>query len=181
MDFRLIGSGRSLPCFLRVAMGVMALLLLPVPGTAETLVAYEIVDGREIPSSLTGKPGDPARGRELYLDDKLARCAGCHGVPDGKAAEDAAAGADAAPDAAAGGAPANGAPSLTDVGARLSTGAIRLSLVAPEILRPATRMPSYYGIGQRADPADPRFGEPLMTAAEIEDLVAYLAEQRAGR
>lgn len=152
------------------ALAVAGGVLSAAPALAENVVAFEIVDGREIPSSLTGEPGDADRGRELYLDDKLARCAGCHGIPGEQRPDDAG---------------INGAsplaPSLDDVGVRLSEGAIRLSLVAPEVLRPATRMPSYYGLGQRADPADPRYGEPLMTASEIEDLVAYLTEQRAGR
>jgi L-cysteine S-thiosulfotransferase len=132
---------------------------------AERVVAYEIVDAREIPVSLTGGPGDPETGRALYLDDKLARCAACHGVPGGlpaatgKLAE---------------------APRLGDVGRRLRPGAIRLWLVAPEVIAPGTRMPSFYALGQRDDPADPRFGEPLLTAAEIEDLVAYLAGLRGG-
>ncbi len=61
-----------------------------------------------------------------------------------------------------------------DVGRRLGEGALRLWLVAPQVIAPETRMPAYYGLGQRMDPADPRFGEPLLTAAEIENLVAYL-------
>lgn len=174
----LIGSGgASCPQGGRLGVALLvsaavALFALPVMAedaedaeNTEDVVAYEIIDGREISASLTGQPGDPERGRELYLDNKLARCAGCHGIPGAAPTDDL---------------PANDALSLDDVGARLSTGAIRLSLIAPEILRPATRMPSYYGLGQRADPADPRYGEPLMTAGEIEDLVAYLAEQRGG-
>lgn len=176
MGFRLIefrDAFRPQKAVLRIArLAVAGGVLFAAPAMAENVVAFEIVDGREIPASLTGEPGDADRGRELYLDDKLARCAGCHGIPGEQRAGDA--------DASANGAPSL-APSLDDVGARLSAGAIRLSLVAPEVLRPATRMPSYYGLGQRADPADPRYGEPLMTASEIEDLVAYLSEQRAGR
>jgi|SRR5690625_2194212 len=174
MGFRLIRLRDAIgpqKAALRIARFALAGgTLLAAPAMAENVVAFEIVDGREIPSSLTGEPGDAGRGRELYLDEKLARCAGCHGIPGDQRAGDAS--ADGAP---------SPAPSLDDVGVRLSAGAIRLSLVAPEILRPATGMPSYYGLGQRADPADPRYGEPLMTAREIEDLVAYLTEQRAGR
>jgi hypothetical protein len=47
------------------------------------------------------------------------------------------------------------------------------------VIDPETRMPAYYALGQRMDPADPRFGEPLLTAAEIEDLVAYLMQPSA--
>jgi sulfur-oxidizing protein SoxX len=145
-----------------VSLAILAFALALVPGgagiAAERVVGYEIVDARAIPESLTARPGDPEAGRALYFDDKLARCAGCHGAP-------------GAPSA---GAPAHGAPPLDDVGRRLGEGAVRLWLVAPQVIAPATRMPAYYALGQRMDPADPRFGEPLLTAAEIEDLVAYL-------
>jgi L-cysteine S-thiosulfotransferase len=135
-----------------------ALALAGQLGAADRVVAYRIVDARAIPDSLTGRPGDPQAGRRLYLDEKLARCAGCHGVPG-----DTDAGTEA--------------PPLGDVGRRLDEGAIRLWLVAPQVAEPGTRMPAFYAVGQRDDPADPRFGEPLLTAAEIEDLVAYLSRQ----
>ena len=144
----------------------LAVALVNPAGGAERVVAYRIVDARTIPDSLTGRPGDPQAGGVLYLDQKLARCAGCHGVPGAKALGDTATG--------------TGAPPLDDVGRRLDAGAIRLWLVAPQVAAPGTGMPAFYAIGQRDDPADPRFGEPLLTAAEIEDLVAYLARQTGG-
>ena len=139
-------------------------LSLTVPAAGQNVVAYEIVNGREIPASLTGRPGDPEAGRKLYFDRQLTRCSGCHGSPDGMGAQ------------TDGGAPS--APSLSGVAERLSEGAIRLWLVAPQVISPGTSMPGYYSIGQRDDPADPRYGEPLLTAAEIEDLVAYMLRQR---
>lgn len=139
----------------------LAAVLSGSGAAAERVVAYEIVDAREISASLTGRPGDPEAGRALYFDDKLTRCAGCHGAPG-----DAAAGNGAAA--------SSGAPPLADVVGRIGEGAVRLWLVAPQVIAPGTRMPAYYSIGQRMDPADPRFGGPLLTAAEIEDLVAYL-------
>jgi sulfur-oxidizing protein SoxX len=146
-------------------------LALAVPAAAtERVVAYRIVDGRSIPDSLTGRPGDPQAGRTLYLDEKLARCAACHGVP-GELASRLAEGGTAA---------AAEAPPLDNIGSRLGEGAIRLWLVAPQVVAPGSRMPPFYALGQRDDPADPRFGEPLLTAAEIEDLVAYLSSQTGG-
>lgn len=150
-------------------LSFLALALVHPAAAAERVVAYRIVDARAIPDSLTGEPGDPEAGRALYLDDKLARCAGCHGVPGESFAETPV---------SAGGA-ATAAPPLGDVGRRLDAGAIRLWLVAPQVIRPGTAMPAFYSIGQRDDPADPRFGEPLLTAAEIEDLVAYLTRRTA--
>lgn len=142
-------------------------LALAMPAFAQNVVAYEIVDGKEIPDSLTGQPGNAEAGRKLYFDRQLTRCSGCHGSPDGPGAK---------PDPDAG-----GAPSLSGVAERLSEGAIRMWLVAPQVIRPGTRMPGYYSVGQRDDPADPRYGETLLTAAEIEDLVAYLMRQTGRR
>lgn len=164
MRFRLPAS-----IFLAAALLAQSLALSAAIGNAkaEDVVAYDIVDAREVPDSLTGRPGDPEAGRKLYFDRQLTRCSGCHGSPGGP-------GAQADPGAA-------GAPALAGVARRLSEGAIRLWLVAPQVIEPGTRMPGYYAVGQRDDPADPRYGEPLLTAGEIEDLVAYLMRQTERR
>lgn len=145
---------------LAVWIGTAALLLAvtgaPPGRAAEPVVAYTVVDGERIPESLTGAPGDPERGRLLYAAPR-AGCATCHGMP------------------GASGDGAQSADGLAEVGARLGSGEIRLWLVAPEMLDPDTAMPAYYAAGQRRDPRDPLYGGPALTAAEIEDLVAYLA------
>ncbi|MEM7190505.1 MAG: cytochrome c [Pseudomonadota bacterium] len=124
------------------------------------VVSYQIVDAREIPASLTGQQGDAEAGRRLYFDRNQTGCSGCHGSPGGPGAE-----ADA---------DSSGAPGLSDLSARMPEGTIRLWLVAPYVLSDDTQMPTYYAVGQRNDPEDPRYGEPLLSAGEIEDLVAYL-------
>ncbi|MDH3666548.1 MAG: c-type cytochrome [Paracoccaceae bacterium] len=130
-------------------------------GAAEPIVTYRITNAEEIPESLTGAPGDPARGAELYEDEPRAGCAACHGMP-GAATGDDDPKLEAAPD-------------LSAIGGRLSPGAIRLWIVAPQVLDPETAMPAYYAPGQRLGADDPLYGGPALTAAEIEDLVAYLA------
>lgn len=130
------------------------------PGrAAEPVVAYTITDGAEITASLTGAPGDPARGRALYAGPARAGCPACHGVP-GTPGEAAA------------------ARSLAGVGGRLSAGAIRLWIVAPVVISPETAMSAYYAAGQRQGPDDPLYGGPALTAAEVEDLIAYLTTLR---
>lgn len=150
-----------------VVAAVALALVVPLGAVGQSTVAYEIVNAREIPASLTGRPGDPEAGRRLYFDRQLTRCAACHGSPrrPGEQADPAA----------------ESAPSLVGLSRRLSEGEIRLWLVAPEVLSPGTTMPAYYALGQRDDPADPRFGEPLLTAQEIEDLVAFLVRSTSGR
>jgi len=129
---------------------------------AEPVVAYTITNGSEIVGGLTGAPGDSARGRALYESEARAECPACHGMP-GAASETAP------------------ASDLSGIGGRMSAGAIRLWIVAPSAFAEdseadeATKMPAFYAAGQRDDANDPLYGGPALTAAEIEDLVAYLA------
>ncbi|MFK7941465.1 MAG: c-type cytochrome [Paracoccaceae bacterium] len=124
---------------------------------------YTIENASEISKSLTGRKGDSERGRKLYFNRERTGCSGCHGSPGGPGAEANAEDARA--------------PNLTSVAARMGEGVLRLWIVAPEVLRPGTEMPAYYAAGQRDDPNDPRFGETRLSAAQVEDIVAYLLRQ----
>jgi hypothetical protein len=66
------------------------------------------------------------------------------------------------------------APSLAGAGARWSAGQLRLRLVDPQRLVPGSLMPAYHRIDglRRVDPAWQ--GRPLLSAQEIEDVVAWL-------
>jgi sulfur-oxidizing protein SoxX len=146
-----------------ILMAMSAALTGPGSGSGravEPVVAYTITNGSEITGSLTGAPGDAARGRAIYAGEARAGCPACHGVP-GIAGEAAT------------------APDLSGLGGRLSAGAIRLWIVAPSAIAQDTTMPAYYAAGQRDGAEDPLYGGPALTAAEIEDLVAYLVSLRA--
>lgn len=73
------------------------------------------------------------------------------------------------------------APDLTGVGARLSAGQLRLRIVNMKRLNPDSIMPVYFGV--IADSPEVRVAtawrdRPILTAQEIEDLVAYLQTLR---
>jgi sulfur-oxidizing protein SoxX len=145
---------------MRMLLLVALIVALGAVGrAAEPVVAYTITNGAGITGSLTGAPGDAARGQVLYAGEARAGCPVCHGVPGALGALGEVA----------------TAPDLSSVGGRLSAGAIRLWIVAPVVLAPETAMPAYYAAGQRYGVDDPLYGGPALTAAEIEDLVAYLA------
>lgn len=146
---------------MRAAIVVLLSGIAAAAQAAEPVVAYRITNAAEITESLTGAPGDPARGSILFTEEPRAGCTACHGAP-------GAPGGDDDPKLEA-------APPLVGVGARLSEGSLRLWIVAPEVILPGTAMPGYYAPGQRQDADDPLYGGPALTAAEIEDLVAYLA------
>ena len=70
------------------------------------------------------------------------------------------------------------APPLAGVGSRLCAAQLRLRVVDNMRINPQTIMPSYYNV-DGLDRVAPAFrGKPILTAAQIEDVVAYLATLR---
>ncbi len=70
------------------------------------------------------------------------------------------------------------APSLAGAGSRSSVGQLRLRLVEASRLNPATIMPSYYRVDGLDRVGAAWRGKPILTAEQIEDIVAYLATLR---
>jgi len=132
---------------------------LPGPVIAQGLVSYAIV-GDAIPASLTGSPGDPARGRALVLN-RTSSCILCHSgpFPEEKFQGDLA-------------------PYLSGTGGRWSEGQLRLRIVDASRLNPATIMPSYYRAEGLQHVGQPWRGKPILSAEQIEDIVAYLKTLR---
>jgi L-cysteine S-thiosulfotransferase len=132
---------------------------LPCAAGAQTLASYAVV-GDGIPDSLTGAPGDATRGRTLVLD-RTSTCILCHSgpFPETKFQGDLA-------------------PSLAGAGSRSTISQLRLRLVDASHLNPATIMPSYYRV-DGLDRVGPSWrGKPILSAEQIEDIVAYLATLR---
>jgi sulfur-oxidizing protein SoxX len=134
-------------------------LALPRAGSAQELRPYTIA-GDTIPESLTGAPGDAAHGRALVLE-RTSTCILCHSgpFPEEKFQGDLA-------------------PSLAGAGSRWSAGQLRLRLVAASRLNPATIMPSYYRVEGLDRVGAAWRGKPILTAEQIEDIVAYLETLR---
>jgi sulfur-oxidizing protein SoxX len=136
-----------------------AAFALPCAAGAQGLRSYVVI-GDAIADSLTGKLGDAARGRALVLD-RASTCILCHSGPfqEAKFQGDLA-------------------PSLSGAGSRWSEGQLRLRLVDASRLNPATIMPSYYRV-DGLDRVGPAWrGKPILSAGQIEDMVAYLATLR---
>jgi sulfur-oxidizing protein SoxX len=130
---------------------LFAFLVAAASATAQ-VAPYKVV-GDGIPQSLTGKPGDAARGRALLAKRETANCLQCHAV---KKDKELAAGGDKG-------------PALDGVGSALTPAQLRLSVVDYSRITRGTAMPSFHKAGG-AD-AD----KPALSAAEIEDIVAYLS------
>jgi sulfur-oxidizing protein SoxX len=146
------------------AVAALALALAVAPAGAAQLdgavPAYAVV-GDAIPAPLNGARGDPARGREIILNRHVGLCLLCHSGP---FPEERFQGTIA--------------PDLSRTGARLSAGQIRLRVVDPGRLNPETIMPSYYRTEGLTRVAPAYRGKPVLSAGQIEDVVAFLATLR---
>jgi len=110
----------------------------------------------EIPASLTGAKGDPQRGRAIVANRQVGLCLLCHSGP--------------FPEERFQG---NLAPDLR-AAAGLTEGEIRLRLVDPARANPQTIMPAYYRTEGLTRVAPSYRGKPVLSAEQIEDVVAYL-------
>ena len=122
--------------------------------------AYTVV-GDAIPSTLTGARGDAARGRAVVVNRHVGLCLLCHSGP---FPEERFQGTIA--------------PDLRGTGARLSEGQIRLRIVDPGRVNAATIMPAYYRTVGLTRVAPAFRGKTVLTAEQIEDIVAFLATLR---
>jgi sulfur-oxidizing protein SoxX len=136
-----------------------AILALPSMVTAQGLRPY-VVANDAISESLTGAVGDAARGRALVAD-RTSTCILCHSapLPEVKFQGDLA-------------------PSLAGAGSRWTQGQLRLRLVDASSLNPATIMPSYYRLDGLVRVGAAWRGKPILSAEQIEDMVAYLTTLR---
>ncbi len=135
----------------------VAILLLCVPAFAPAQAAgYEVVSDA-ITVSLTGVPGDAARGRTIVGNRQVGLCLLCHNGP--------------LPEERFQG---NLAPNLAGAGSRWSEGQLRLRLADSKRINPDTIMPAYYRTEGLTQVAKNVQGQPLLAAQQIEDVVAYL-------
>ncbi|HXW26021.1 MAG TPA: sulfur oxidation c-type cytochrome SoxX [Xanthobacteraceae bacterium] len=72
----------------------------------------------------------------------------------------------------------NLAPDFTGVASRWSAGQLRLRLVDAARINPETIMPPYYRVDGLVRVAPAFRGKPILSAQQIEDVVAFLATLR---
>jgi sulfur-oxidizing protein SoxX len=121
--------------------------------------AYRVV-GDAIPEPLAAA-GDAARGRQLALDRNGGACVLCHALPETSARFMGTVG-----------------PALDDVGRRYTAGQLRLRIVDGTLLNADAVMPAYYRSEGLHQVATPYRGRTILTAQQVEDVVAYLGTLR---
>jgi sulfur-oxidizing protein SoxX len=125
--------------------------------SAQELRPYTVVEDA-VPASLTGTPGDPARGRAIVVDRQKGLCLLCHSgpFPEQRFQGDLA-------------------PDLRGAGSRLNEGQLRLRMVDSRKINPATIMPPYHSSEGLTRVGRNWQEKPVLAAQDIEDVVAYLA------
>ena len=123
----------------------------------EGLIVYTITDEAAINQSLTGKAGDAVKGRSLAINRKKGNCLACHVMPIDEQSFHG-----------------ETAPSLYGVANRLNEGELRMQIVNPKVTNENTMMPSFYRTAGYNRQAKKFIGKTILTAQEVEDIVAYL-------
>jgi len=126
----------------------------------DTVAAYRI-DGDAILEPLDGRHGDQTRGQRIVRGREVGNCLICHTLPIPEEQFQGELG-----------------PDLEGVASRLSAGQIRLRLVDQTRLNPATIMPPYHRVEGLNNVAARYLARPVLSAQEIEDVVAYLMTLR---
>ena len=119
------------------------------------------VAGDAIPASLTGAKGDPVRGRAIVANRLVGLCLLCHSGPFPEERFQGTL-----------------APDLKGTGARWREGQLRLRMVDATRLNPDSIMPPYYRVDRLTRVAPAFLGKPVLSAEQIEDVVAYLTTLR---
>lgn len=135
----------------------VALLLIAARASAQDPIKLDIVDD-SLPKSLTGAPGNADAGKKVFLTRTLGNCLACHEVTSLKSEE------------------FHGefGPSLDGVAGRYSEAQLRLIVADPKRIFADTVMPAFYK-NDGLDRVRPEFaGKPILTAAQVEDVVAFL-------
>lgn len=144
-----------LRCVIGIAL-IATTSAMPVAVAASSL--HVVAD--TIPEPLAA-PGDAARGRALIVARESANCVLCHTVPETAVRFAGTIG-----------------PPLAGIGQRLTAAQIRLRVADNLLVNPASVMPSYYKTSGLDRVATVYAGKPILSAQEMEDVVAYLSSLR---
>jgi L-cysteine S-thiosulfotransferase len=147
---------------MRAVAAAAAILICCVgaAGAEDALRPYTVV-GDAIPVSLTGAPGDAGRGKAIVTSRQTGLCLLCHSAPLPEEKFQGTIG-----------------PNLEGSGSRYSEGELRLRIVDSRRLNPDTIMPSYYRLDGLERVAPAFRGKTVLSAEQIEDVVAFLKTLR---
>lgn len=154
--FLLISRLVSMLILTSIAFNVLAANPSTTPAP-EPYCRWEMKDFSII-QPICGLVGNKDRGKAIVINSNRGNCVACHRLP----VEDVEAYGTLG-------------PPLMDVGARYSTGFLRMRVVDTKQINPISIMPGFYRDPNLLHrPAKAYRGRTFLTAQQIEDVVAYL-------
>ena len=152
---------------MKLSSFTMAASLLAGAAFAEPVAPGDVVydDAGAVAVSLSGTPGDPAEGAKIMSSRSLGNCVACHQVGALDAAFQGEVG-----------------PALDGVGEYRSAEDLRGIVANAKMMFEGSMMPSFYKTSGYIRPGNAYTGkaakeedlEPLLSAQQIEDVVAFL-------
>lgn len=121
-----------------------------------SVIAQPVVTADRIETPLTMTAGDAERGLRIFASRDGGHCVLCHAAPGMTAA-------------------GNIGPALHGIGSRLSSAQIRLRIVDITRVNPDAVMPAFHRTSDLNRVAPERAGKTILSAQQVEDLVAWLA------
>ncbi|MEN3794368.1 sulfur oxidation c-type cytochrome SoxX [Fulvimarina sp. MAC3] len=143
-------------------LSALALILaIPTMALAANVAPGDVkFDGMSVSEPVADTKGDPDAGRAVFVDRGLGNCLACHQNSEIENAQF----------------PGNVGPSMDGVASRWEPQQLRAIIVnAKEVFGPDTIMPGFYTLDVGVDVAEDRKGKTILSAEEVEDVVAYLA------
>jgi L-cysteine S-thiosulfotransferase len=145
---------------LRNALFALPFLTMGGSGYAQqpALAPYEIT-GDAILAPLNALKGNELRGRQIVVTRQKGLCLLCHSgpFPEERFQGDLS-------------------PSLAGAGSRSTEGQLRLRMVDSTKVNPASIMPAYHRVTELSRVGRSFADKPILTAQDIEDVVAFLKE-----
>ncbi|MEM7507341.1 MAG: sulfur oxidation c-type cytochrome SoxX [Pseudomonadota bacterium] len=120
--------------------------------------ANVVFEDGAVATPLTGTPGDPVKGKEWFVGRKLGNCLACH------------VNSDATDESFHG----EVGPPLDGVADRWGEAELRGILANSKMTFEGTIMPAFYKDSGYTRPREEFAGKTILTAQQIEDVVAYL-------
>ena len=144
---------------LSVAAGLAVVLTTTALAAEVAPTDVKFNDSGAVETPMTDTPGDPANGRKVFVDRRLGNCLACHQVND-------------LSDQLFHG---NVGPELNGVAGRYDTAQLRGIVANSKMMfTKDTVMPGFYSLDVGAGVRKESEGKTIISAQEVEDVVAYL-------
>jgi L-cysteine S-thiosulfotransferase len=151
------GAQAIVVCVVGVALTAAHAWASDGPSAASNGVVPYAITGDAIESPLAGLTGDAVRGRAIVANRAQGLCVLCHQVPIDEVRFQGDIGTN-----------------LAGVGTRWQAGQLRLRVVDARRLNPQSIMPSYHRVDNLNQVNKAFQTRPILSAQDVEDVVAYL-------